>query len=388
MKISVVVTVYNIENYIGKCIESIINQTYKNLEIILIDDGSKDSSGKICDEYAEKDSRIVVIHKPNGGVVSARKAGANAATGEYIVTVDGDDWIEADYIENYYKAIMEFGADIVWSISYQKEYSNYCETWMPIHLKESDLIKPKTQKKLLQLAMGRLGFQNDLEYGCVKCIRREIHVKAQNAVDNRVIHGEDLAFSIFCMIQTENIRFIQNDGYHYLQRANSIEHNRTAYATEADDVLLENITSCLNKLGQCQNAESLKKIAIGFYVRAYVLHNFKKLQDRGYDCLYPYMNVKKNSKVVLYGAGAVGKEIMSYLESTSDYTVMAWVDTNLAGTEINGWQIQAIDELDHAMYDYIILATNKVSYSRGMREALIKKGVPCEKIAEISVDVP
>ena len=91
--ISVIVSVYNIQNYVEKSVQSICNQTYKNLEIILVDDGATDSSGKICDELAARDSRVKVIHKPNGGLSSARNEGVKIATGEYIAFVDGDDWI-------------------------------------------------------------------------------------------------------------------------------------------------------------------------------------------------------------------------------------------------------------------------------------------------------
>ncbi len=97
--ISVIVAVYNIEEYIGRCIESIIKQTYVELQIILVDDGSKDESGAICDSYALKDSRITVIHKENGGLSDARNAGLKIADGEYIGYVDGDDWIEPDMYE-------------------------------------------------------------------------------------------------------------------------------------------------------------------------------------------------------------------------------------------------------------------------------------------------
>ena len=93
---SIIVPIFNVSAYVRKCIESIVNQTYQNLDIILVDDGSTDDSGVICDEYAEKDSRIRVIHKTNGGLVSARKAGINIAKGEYSLYVDGDDWIEND----------------------------------------------------------------------------------------------------------------------------------------------------------------------------------------------------------------------------------------------------------------------------------------------------
>ena len=94
--ISIIVPIYKVEKYIRQCVDSIINQTYEDIEIILVDDGSPDNCPQICDDYAKTDSRVKVIHKENGGIMSARKAGLKVATGEYIGFVDGDDWIEAD----------------------------------------------------------------------------------------------------------------------------------------------------------------------------------------------------------------------------------------------------------------------------------------------------
>ena len=106
--ISVVVPVYNVAKYLKKSIESIVNQTYTNLEIILVDDGSKDESGEICEDYSLKDSRIIVIHKPNGGLSDARNAGIKQAKGEYITFVDSDDTIDYDMIEFLYDLILKF----------------------------------------------------------------------------------------------------------------------------------------------------------------------------------------------------------------------------------------------------------------------------------------
>lgn len=111
--ISVIVPVYNIEQYLPACIESILAQTYTNLEIILVDDGATDNSGKICDEYAAKDFRIRVIHKPNGGVSSARNAGIDAATGTLIGFVDGDDTIMPEMYQTLYSDMCRYEADIV-----------------------------------------------------------------------------------------------------------------------------------------------------------------------------------------------------------------------------------------------------------------------------------
>lgn len=110
--ISVVIPVYNVENYIKKCIDSVINQSYKKLEIILVDDGSNDNSSIICDEYKEKDNRIKVIHKKNSGLSEARNSGIDIAKGKYIAFIDSDDYISNDYFEYLYKLLIDNNADI------------------------------------------------------------------------------------------------------------------------------------------------------------------------------------------------------------------------------------------------------------------------------------
>ena len=110
--ITIVVPVYKVEKYIDRCVTSILNQTYKNLQIILVDDGSPDNCGKICDEYAKKDNRIEVIHKENGGLSDARNAGINIAKGKYIAFVDSDDYVSNDYIEYMYKILKKENAKI------------------------------------------------------------------------------------------------------------------------------------------------------------------------------------------------------------------------------------------------------------------------------------
>jgi glycosyltransferase involved in cell wall biosynthesis len=110
--ISIIVPVYNMEKYLDRCMDSVLNQTYTNIEVILVDDGSTDSSPKMCDEYAEKDSRIKVVHKENGGLSDARNAGLKVATGAYIGYVDSDDWIEPDMYERMYNACVKNDAQL------------------------------------------------------------------------------------------------------------------------------------------------------------------------------------------------------------------------------------------------------------------------------------
>ena len=110
--ISIIIPVYKTEPYLRKCVDSVLAQTYTNLEVILVDDGSPDDCGKICDEYAAKDSRVKVIHKENGGLSSARNCGLDVATGKYIGFVDSDDWIDPDMYETLLGLLLRYDADI------------------------------------------------------------------------------------------------------------------------------------------------------------------------------------------------------------------------------------------------------------------------------------
>lgn len=110
--ITLVIPIYNIENYLGRCLDSVINQTYKDLEIILVNDGSTDNSLEICESYAKEDSRIKIINKNNGGLSSARNVGLDACKGDYVTFIDSDDWVSLDYIEILYKNIIDNNADI------------------------------------------------------------------------------------------------------------------------------------------------------------------------------------------------------------------------------------------------------------------------------------
>ena len=125
LKFSVIVPIYCVEKCLNQCVDSILNQSYKDFELILVDDGSPDNCSAICDEYAQKDSRIKVIHKENGGLVSARKAGVEVANGDYVICVDGDDWLHTQCLECYFKILTENPVDIIVSNS---EYSFEDET--------------------------------------------------------------------------------------------------------------------------------------------------------------------------------------------------------------------------------------------------------------------
>ena len=124
--ISIIIPAYNVEKYISKCLESIIKQTYSNIEIILVDDGSTDKTSEICDEYEKKDDRIKVIHTENRGVSEARNKGLENVKGNWITFVDSDDWIEEDFCEVLLKKIKDYDADIA-LCGYKRVTENSCE---------------------------------------------------------------------------------------------------------------------------------------------------------------------------------------------------------------------------------------------------------------------
>lgn len=201
--VSVIVPVYNVERYLKKCIESIINQTYKNLEIFLVDDGSTDNSGKICDEYAKKDNRINVIHKENKGVSSARNAGINEAKGEWIAFIDADDWIEENYIEELLKNTSK-EIDIV-QCGYYRVVANNKES---INCDGNDEVRNKEE-----FLIGCLNPQ--MAYGlCHTKIIRKSKIK-DIRFDEEIVVCEDALFNIELSENVNRVKIIKIPLYNY-----------------------------------------------------------------------------------------------------------------------------------------------------------------------------
>lgn len=201
--ISVIVPVYKAEKYIHRCLDSIINQTFKDFELILVDDGSPDRSGEICDEYAAKDKRVKVIHKENGGVASARQCGIDAATGEYTIHADPDDWMELDMLKCMYNAIKEDNADLlITDFYFNKENKEiYCK--QPIRsLKQEDILK-----SALTELHGSM---------CNKLLKTSIYKENNIKFIESIDFCEDVLFWLQ-ILQSQNLKInhLQKAFYHY-----------------------------------------------------------------------------------------------------------------------------------------------------------------------------
>lgn len=208
-KISVIVPVYKAEPYLRKCLDSIVNQTYQNIEIILVDDGSPDNCGAICDEYAAKDKRIQVIHKANGGVASARNAGLDAAAGDYIGWVDSDDWIEPEMFETMLNSAEERKADIV-ICSRVESYpdSSFQMRWQRVEA----LSKEQAIARLVEDDVVR-------SYLCDKLWKRELFREIR-IPQLKVL--EDMAVMYPLFMRAERVVCLPDVLYHYEHHDNSL----------------------------------------------------------------------------------------------------------------------------------------------------------------------
>lgn len=212
--ISVIVPVYNAEKYLHRCVDSILNQTFTDLEVLLINDGSTDSSGIICDEYVANDSRVRVFHKENEGVSATRQFGLIVALGDYSIQIDSDDWIESDMFEIMHKNAIENNSDIV-----------LCDIVI-------DVAKDK-YKLSSYLPSGNTGdsLYHDLMSArmpgtCVnKLVKHSIYRENNIVFPENIDFGEDWYINVLCALYAKKVSYVPSPFYHYVQNDSSIMHN-------------------------------------------------------------------------------------------------------------------------------------------------------------------
>lgn len=203
--ISVILPVYNTEHYLKQCLDSVLCQTYRDFEVILIDDGSADGSGDICDEYAQKDRRVKVIHQKNRGVSSARNAGLREASGEWISFVDSDDWLEADMFQVLLTGAEKYQADIAAGDVYEESERGWTirNIWKELGAESDDCFS------------GEKKFLYGLSYTPVlwnKLIKRTL---MEQFFDEACTYGEDTLFLVEVVKKAQRVAVIKKPVYHY-----------------------------------------------------------------------------------------------------------------------------------------------------------------------------
>ena len=244
IKFSVIVPIYGVQDFIHKCVDSIIGQTYKNIEIILVDDGSPDECGRICDKYAKLDKRIKVIHKRNGGLISARKAGDAIAKGDYIICVDGDDWIEKEYIEAMACVINEVKPDMVccgFIFDYPNKSMNH-----PIKFGQGLYNKKAMEENIYASLIQTEDATYFPPHVFAKVIKREIYHKAQQSVNEDFSIGEDAACIIPCIYNAQSMYILDKCLYHYRMNRWSLTNDKKPFSWNGPKSIYDTISSQIN----------------------------------------------------------------------------------------------------------------------------------------------
>ena len=247
--ISVIVPVYKTEQYLRQCVDSIINQTFKDFELILVDDGSPDNCPAICDEYANNFENVKVIHKANGGLVSARKAGTNVASGQYVLAVDSDDFITDDYLQGFADAIEKNNADIVvggFCTYNETNTTPFCCATSKGYYDKSKLESDVYNHMLSTDPFYTFGIHPSL---CTKCIRRELLINNQTDVPNNITMGEDAVVTYACLLDANSLEIIENNGYMYRYNDSSMTHSYDPKMASRCISLIEYMYSMMEKKG-------------------------------------------------------------------------------------------------------------------------------------------
>lgn len=266
--LSVIVPVYNVEKYLVKCVESILNQTYTELEIILVNDGSKDSSGSICDTLARKDSRIQVIHKENGGLSSARNMGIEAATGEYITFVDSDDWIEADGYEHLMDLMHRNQVNLVCGGNYNVDEQTG-ERTLGVCPRKEEIITTEEM-------VGRMFLWQDCDSSVCDKIFHHSLLKDFRFPVGKVC--EDVSITYRILLSTDRVSFSDRPFYNYLQRSGSISrageiNEKSFHFTQHTEVIYDYI---------CKNNPAIQNQARYLRVRSlsHILLNLEQAEEK------------------------------------------------------------------------------------------------------------
>lgn len=383
--VSVIVPAYNLEEYIDKCVSSIVGQTFRQVEIILVDDGSTDGTGRLCDAWARRDSRVHVFHQKNGGVVSARNTALAAAQGEFILCVDGDDWIEGDMLEGLLDTALPQNADIVTSgffsgngTSDKPELDTLAEG-----LYTADDAPERRRSFFSRLILNGSTVRWGLLPGvCFKLFRTELLKTVQPYLDNRVLIGEDSAVTYGCCMKANRIAVTHRAYYHYIVRGSSATHTRPKAYLAGQELL----HAFLNEQAQGHLYYQEIKRQIDLYATRQVLMGLSNYMAIDPENTIPYFRlcdkrIPKGARVILYGAGSVGQAYYRQIKAEREYKLVAWMDNAYQDYREKGFPVEPGAHIGALQYDYIIAAVKRETMAEDIKRQLVSDwGVEAEKI--------
>lgn len=373
--VSVIIPVYNVENYLFQCVRSVQKQTLKQIEIILIDDGSVDESGKLCDKFASQDSRIKVIHQKNGGSTKARNAGLNIACGEYIGFVDSDDWIEPQMYEELFWACKNNNAEI----SVCGQFCNKGKT----EYKEQRSMEEGVYEKSDGAVIHNIFYSDDYKKRgispnlCDKLFERNLIYKCQAQVDERTKFAEDDLCVYSALLEAEAVVVLNSAFYHYRKRLDSV-------CTTQDESYFEKITLFyrqMKRVLQLHKESKLLMDKLNRYMLEFVIRGINQSFGFDYGNIVPFfippfhtIKVEKIKKIILYGAGIVGQDYYREINKSEVAEILLWVDAQYELYHDKGYNVSAVSEIKHCSdYDVILIAVESPKLANTIRQSLIQK---------------
>lgn len=376
MNLSVVVPIYNGESFVEICIGSILNQNYKNFELILVDDGSNDQSGKICDEFRKRDNRIKVIHKRNAGVTSARIKGIEAASSKYIAFIDADDWVDKDFLGQLIVSMELTKADIVISGCL---YEQGDVTTASINLIKEGVYE---DKRLVNDVISRMlyyeGFYNFgiQPYMCNKLFCKDILLSCFKGIDTKIYDGEDVAIVYPYLLKSKKVTIINDCMYHY-----RIHENSVSFKKRKD--FYENVSRLYLQLYKsCQESEYFELLLpqLNQYMRRMVWLGTPRDIAEEDRLFFPFAKIPGGCRVILYGAGLVGRIYYRQLEKTKYCKVVCWVDRDYIELSLQGMPVERPDVILMKEFDYIIIAQGRRKVQEEIKQYLDNLGILKNKV--------
>ena len=373
-KVSVLIPVYNTAKYLQKCLDSVINQTLYDIEIVCINDGSTDESRFILEEYAKKDIRIKVHNKENGGLVAARKTGLELATGEYIGFVDSDDWIEPDMYEKLYNLASQYNADLITCGYYlEGNYTSVLLDTVSEGFYGAEQMPFLRENTIFNMDKKDVGIRASL---CCKLFRTEKIREAECKIPNTVTISEDRLCNLAFMLECDSAYVLREPFYHYVIHPSSMVHKGdTNYLTCVNEVY-----KCYLELFQHPRFTDSMRLQAEIYIAEMLLKGINTrlgFQNRNMLWIDSYWldSIPKNAKVILYGAGELGEIHKKHLSVRSDIEYVGCVDfgferfANASGSALLG-EIMSPDKLSVLEYDYVVITIKNEAKAEEVRNKL------------------
>lgn len=375
--VSVVVPVYGIAPYVGLCVESALKQTLTDIEIILVDDGSPDEAPGICDLYARHDRRVRVIHKQNGGLVSARKAGSRAANGEYLAHVDGDDWVEPQYLESLYVAAAESGADVVIG-GYQRDIFEKSEPFPPLARPGLYEGSGLGELKLSAMSRGKFHGFGVSTYAWGKLLRTTLARQCQEAIDDKITIGEDAALIYPTIMCSNLIAVVDTRLYHYRQHNGSMLKKVAPFAAEVGGLRL--LREHMGRALACYGDNILRQ------ADDLVLSLCVARSGGFYACGDVFGPGRVEGRVAVCCAGSFGKRVVACIADDPNCEVVAWVDDDYWEYRRLGMDITPVEHLAHVVFDRVVVAATDAVVAEEVCTRLIGMGIDGRMILSIDCE--